>query len=111
MEEEIASNVVSSPSHSLVPIVGINSPFVFNSSVHSSPAFLSEALVVNSQVAEDDFGSEVVATTSNSSDMAQKSLGNRCLKPFQKLKDMEWFTIGGKTRSGRGNPASSRRFH
>ncbi|KAL0741549.1 hypothetical protein Bca4012_083062 [Brassica carinata] len=99
MEEELASDDVSSPSHTLLPETVITTPFVFNSTVPSSPSSLSDALV--SQVAKDEFGSSFVAATSNSSDMAQRSRVGRCLKPTQKLKDMEWFTIGKKGRHGR----------
>ncbi|KAJ4909075.1 Uncharacterized protein Rs2_03696 [Raphanus sativus] len=109
MEEELASDDVSSPSHTLLPINDITTPFVFNSSVPSSPYSLSDALV--SQVAKDEFGSSFVASTSNSSDMAQRSRVGRCLKPSQKLKDMECFTIDKKGRRGRGSAAAGRLTH
>ncbi|KAG2317699.1 hypothetical protein Bca52824_020821 [Brassica carinata] len=82
--------------------------FCFNSPVPSSPSSLSDGLV--SQVEKDDFGTSFVAATSNSSDMA-KDLVGRCLKPSQKLKDMEWFTIGKKGRRGRGSAAAGRLTH
>ena len=43
--------------------------------------------------------------------MAQRSRGGRCLKPSQKLKDMEWCTISGKGRRGRGTTPYGRRSH
>ncbi|KAF8096243.1 hypothetical protein N665_0313s0015 [Sinapis alba] len=51
------------------------------------------------------------AKGSNSFDMAQRSRGGRCLKPSQKLKDMEWCTISGKGRRGRGTTPYGRRSH
>ncbi|KAJ4907021.1 Uncharacterized protein Rs2_10679 [Raphanus sativus] len=83
MEEELASVDVFSPSHTMLPTTDITTPFVFNSSVPSSPSLLSDALV--SQVAKDEFGSSFVAATSNSSEMAQRSRVGPYLKPFQKL--------------------------
>ncbi|KAG2306015.1 hypothetical protein Bca52824_025763 [Brassica carinata] len=109
MEEELASDDISSPSHTLLPATVTTTPFVFNSPVPSSPSSLSDGLV--SQVEKDDFGTSFVAATSNSSDMAQRSRVGRCLKPSQKLKDMEWFTIGKKGRRGRGSAAAGRLTH
>lgn len=70
MDEELASDDVSSPSHSLVPTVDIMTTFV------------------NSQVAEDESGAKVVTASSNGLDMVQRTCGGRCLKPSQKLNDI-----------------------
>ncbi|CAN8324168.1 unnamed protein product [Cochlearia groenlandica] len=40
--------------------------------------------------------------SSSSVDMALRSRGGRSLKPSQKLKEMEWTTVTGKGRRGRG---------
>ncbi|KAH0854061.1 hypothetical protein HID58_092633 [Brassica napus] len=107
LEEEIETEIVSSPTHSLAQTVNTNSPFVFNSSLPSSPASVSDPLILNSQV-PDEFGFTLAVNSRCSSDMAHRSRGGRCLKPSQKLKDMEWFTFGKKGRRGRGGTAHHR---
>ncbi|WZZ47251.1 hypothetical protein YC2023_043510 [Brassica napus] len=54
LEEEMALDNASSPTHSQAPTVDINSPFVFNSALLSSPAPLSDPLVDNSLAASDE---------------------------------------------------------
>ena len=107
LEEEIETEIVSSPTHSLAQTVNTNSPFVFNSSLPSSPASVSDPLILNLQV-PDEFGFTLAVNSRCSSDMAHRSRGGRCLKPSQKLKDMEWFTFGKKGRRGRGGTAHHR---
>ncbi|CAG7877356.1 unnamed protein product [Brassica rapa] len=76
LEEEMASDNASSHTHSQAPTVNINSPFVFNSLLvlPSSPAPLSDPLVDISLAASDEISYSIVATSSNSSDMAQKDM-------------------------------------
>ncbi|KAG2239476.1 hypothetical protein Bca52824_091722 [Brassica carinata] len=115
MEEKVAPEDVSSPSHSPVPTV-VNDPvFVFNFSSPASQVMISEfgdPLAISSQgpTAATDTNIEG-ATSSYNSDMAQRSRGGRCLKPSQKLKDMEWFTITKKARRGRGRAALGHGSH
>ncbi|XP_056859120.1 uncharacterized protein LOC130508033 [Raphanus sativus] len=100
LEEDIQLDVVTSPSQPLSPSVKTSAQFVFNSSLPSTPPSFSDSFVDN-----------VVASSSDSFDMVQRSRGGRCLKPSQKLKDMEWCTISGKGRRGRGTTPYSRRSH
>ncbi|KAF3510064.1 hypothetical protein F2Q69_00004383 [Brassica cretica] len=100
LEEDVQLDVVTSPSQSLSPLVETNTQFFFNSSLPSTPSSFSDPFVDN-----------VVATSSDSFDMAQRSRGGRCLKPSQKLKVMEWCTISGKGRRGRGTTPYGRRSH
>ncbi|KAJ4910149.1 Uncharacterized protein Rs2_04770 [Raphanus sativus] len=115
MEEEVEPEDVPSPSHSPVPTI-INDPaFAFNFSSPASQVMISDfgyPLAISSQgpTAATDINSEG-ATSSYNSDMAQRSRGGRCLKPSNKLKDMEWFTIAKKTRCGRGRAALGHGSH
>lgn len=72
----MASDNASSHTHSQAPTVDINSPFVFNSLLvlPSSPAPLIDPLVDISLAASDEISYSIVATSSNSSDMAQKDM-------------------------------------
>nr|VDD39059.1 unnamed protein product [Brassica oleracea] len=66
LEEDIQLDVVTSPSQSMSPSVETNAQFVYNSSVPSTPSSFSDLFV-----------DDVVATSSDSFDMAQRSRGDR----------------------------------
>ncbi|KAL0844437.1 hypothetical protein Bca101_017683 [Brassica carinata] len=102
MEKDVAHDDVSSPSHSLAQIADNNTTFVSNFPSPPSQAKISDffdSLTSQAAKAETDVNFDV-ANSSDSYDMVQRSRGGCCLKPSHKLKDMEWFTIGGKRRRG-----------
>ncbi|WZZ85752.1 hypothetical protein YC2023_114331 [Brassica napus] len=68
LEEDIQLDVVTSPSQSMSPSVETNAQFVYNSSVPSTLSSFSDLFV-----------DDVVATSSDSFDMAQRSRGDRKL--------------------------------
>ncbi|KAF2530779.1 hypothetical protein F2Q70_00032698, partial [Brassica cretica] len=64
LEEDIQLDVVTSPSQSMSPSVETSAQFVYNSSLPSTPSSFSDLFVDN-----------VVATSSDNFDMAQRSRG------------------------------------
>ncbi|WZZ75458.1 hypothetical protein YC2023_086828 [Brassica napus] len=64
LEEDIQLDVVTSPSQSMSPSVETSAQFVYNSSLPSTPSSFSNLFVDN-----------VVATSSDNFDMAQRSRG------------------------------------